>query len=91
MKTSDVVDTPDIIDEGVSQRVSQSVSRSVSQSVSQSSQSVSQSVSQSDVGEQKPNSRKYKVVRRVYSRGPYRGRQTIRQEVLKVNKPESSV
>ena len=40
-------------------------------------------------GEEKPNSRTYKVVRRVYTRGPYRGRQTIRQQVLKVNKAPS--
>ena len=34
---------------------------------------------------ERPNKRTYKVVRRVYTRGPYRGRQTIRQQILKVN------
>ena len=33
---------------------------------------------------ERPNKRTYKVVRRVYTRGPYRGRQTIRQQILKV-------
>ena len=42
-------------------------------------------------GEEKPNSRTYKVVRRVYTRGPYRGRETIRQQVLKVNNHEGTI
>ena len=33
---------------------------------------------------ERPLKRTYKVVRRVYTRGPYRGRQTIRQQILKV-------
>ena len=40
-------------------------------------------------GETQPNKRTYKVVRRVYTRGPYRGRQTIRQEILKVNRHQT--
>ena len=76
MKNKDVVDTLDIVLDRVD----------------------GQAVSLSDAddgaperGEEKPNSRTYKVVRRVYTRGPYRGRQTIREQVLKVNNHEGTI